>query len=145
MRLGLSQAAYRWVSYAGLRIDQPEYGFRGLPYPYGTTTVPPAELDGSLAWWVERCDEWGLDNLYTDVSTLGSKKAAVATGRLLADHNIELIGSLSGAWAVDRDEWAPVLERSDMRSALWTLQHRDVDRGANRAHDSQPLGSDARG
>ena len=114
MRLGLSQASYRWVSYPGLRIDQPEYGFRGLPYPYGTTAEPPAELEGALEWWVERCEEWGLDNLYTSAALLDGKDEAAAVGRLLAEHGIEWVGSVNGAWAVDRDEWPAVLERAAM-------------------------------
>jgi len=114
MRLGLSQAAYRWVSYPGLRIDQPEYGFRGLEYPYGTTTEPPAELEGALEWWIERCREWGFDNLYTAASLLDGKEAAAANGRLLAENGIEWVGSVNGAWAVDSDEWAPVHERAAM-------------------------------
>ncbi len=113
MRLGLSQAAYRWVSYPALRIDQPEYGFRGMPYPYGSAAVPPEDLDGALEWWVERCVEWGLDSLQTGASLLGGKAAAAAAGRLLAEHDIEWIGGISGAWAVDRDEWSAVLAESE--------------------------------
>ena len=113
MRLGLSQAAYRWVSYPGLRIDQPEYGFRGMPYPYGTTAESPEELDGMLEWMVERCDEWGLDNLYGSPGLMDSQDVAVAAGRLMAEHGVEWIGNVNGAWAVDRDEWTPVLERAE--------------------------------
>ncbi len=113
MRLGLSQASYRWVAYPGLRIDQPEYGFRGMPYPYGTTAESPEELDGMFEWMVERCDEWGLDNLYTSPGLMDSQDVAVAAGRLMADHGVEWIGNVNGAWAVDRDEWPPVLERAE--------------------------------
>ena len=114
MRLGLSQAAYRWVTYPSLRIDQPEYGFRGMSYPYGTTTTPPEELADALRWWLERCTEWGLDNLYTSIDLVGSCEDAIAKGRLLDAHDVEWIGSLGGSWAVDRDEWPAALERAEM-------------------------------
>ena len=113
MRLGLSQASYRWVAYAGLRIDQPEYGFRGMPYPYGTTTESPETLDGMLLWMVERCNEWGLDNLYTAPALMDSKAVAVEAGRLMTENGVEWIGNVNGAWAVDASEWPSVRERAE--------------------------------
>ncbi|HJN40280.1 MAG TPA: hypothetical protein QGH28_08895, partial [Chloroflexota bacterium] len=83
MRLGLSQAAYRWVSYPGLRIDQPEYGFRGMAHPYGTVTDGPVSMDEApVEWWADRCDEWHLDSLYMATSwftTEAQYKAAATT------------------------------------------------------------------
>ena len=109
MRLGLSQAAYRWVSYPGLRIDQPEYGFRGMAHPYGTTTQGPVSMDEiPVAWWVDRCDEWRLDSIYMNSSWLGDGVEDRAAADLFADHNIEWIGSLGMAWAVEPDEWPAI-------------------------------------
>ena len=74
MKLGGSQAAYRWVSYPGLRIDRPEFGFRGLAYPYGTTTVGPAGPDDHVDWWIDRCVELRFEALHMGSSWFASDR-----------------------------------------------------------------------
>ncbi len=108
MILGGSQAAYRWVSYPGLRIDMPEFGFRGMRYPYGSTTVGPAAIGDEVDWWIDRCVEWGLEALHMGSSWFHDAPAAAATGRRLAEHGIAWVGSVSGAWAVTADEWPAI-------------------------------------
>ncbi len=121
MRLGLSQAAYRWVSYPGLRIDQPEYGFRGMAQPYGTITEGPDSMDEApVAWWADRCDEWHLDSLYMATGWFRTEAQYRAAGKLLADRNIEWIGSLGMAWALEPDEWPAILD--DATFALEQMQ-----------------------
>ncbi|MDP6758850.1 MAG: sugar phosphate isomerase/epimerase family protein [Chloroflexota bacterium] len=105
MRLGLSQASYRWVAYPGLRIDQPEYGFRGMPFPYGSTTGGPREFDDNIGWWLDRCAEWDLEVLYLAMSWFKDEAAVVANAREMARRGIDWIGSVSGAWAVPEEEW----------------------------------------
>ena len=106
MRLGLSRASYRWFVPPDPRYDDqgyglgPQYGFRGMAYPYGTTTEPPG--DDRLGWYIDRCHEWGLDSL--NVQLLEDVDAAVQRKRL-ADNGIEWIGNVNGAWALDADEW----------------------------------------
>ena len=112
MRLGLSQAAYRWVSYPALRIDQPEYGFRGMAHPYGTSTPTPEGLGAPVAWWVDRCEEWHLDSLYMSTSWFADEAEYLAAAKLLADREIEWIGSLGIAMAVEAEEWPAVLATS---------------------------------
>ncbi len=109
MRLGLCQAAYRWVSYPALRIDQPEYGFRGMAHPYGTLTEGPVSMEEPpVGWWADRCEEWQLDSLCMVSSWFADEAAHRAAGRLLADRGTEWIGSMGMAWAVDPGEWAAV-------------------------------------
>ena len=109
MRLGLSVAAYRWVSYPGLRIDQPEYGFRGMAHPYGTVTTGPDSMDElPVAWWADRCEEWHLDSLYMSSKDFADDDECAAAGRRLADRGIEWIGSLGMAWAVEPEEWPAI-------------------------------------
>ena len=110
MRLGLSQASYRWVSYPGLRYDFQEYGFRGMPYPYGTTAEPPG--DDRLGWYIDRCHEWGLDSLYGQIYEDGD---AAAQGKRLADAGIEWIGNVNGAWALGADEWPAMRDQALQR------------------------------
>ena len=119
MRLGLSQAAYRWVSYPGLRIDLPLYGYRAMPYPYGTSTVGPKELDDNISWWLERCQEWKLDSLYMASAWFTDTKRTREVGAILAANGIEWIGSVSGAWAVEPAEWARELESADRQLELF--------------------------
>ena len=104
MRLGLSQASYRWVAYPGLRIDQPEYGFRGMAHPYGSTTRGPEGLHDNVTWWLDRCDEWDLEILYLALSWFDDEAAVAANAAAMAARGIEWIGSVSGAWAVEPDE-----------------------------------------
>ncbi len=118
MRLGLSQAAYRWAAYPGLRIDQRHYGFRGMPYPYGTTTVGPAGLHDQTDWWIERCLEWGLDSLYMVPLWFDDETACARFGERSRAHGIEWIGSTSAAWAVDHDEW-PAVRAAVERDLRW--------------------------
>ena len=115
MRLGGSQAAYRWVSYPGLRIDQPEFGFRGMRYPYGTTTVGPAGLDDHVDWWIDRCVEHRFEALHMGSSWFADAEASAATGRRMAEYGIEWVGSVSGAWAVESAEW-PAVRAEAVRS-----------------------------
>ena len=106
MRLGLSRASYRWFVPPDRRYDfheyglGPQYGFRGMAYPYGTTAEPPG--DDLLGWYIDRCHEWGLDSLNVHLLEDGD---ATAQGKRLADAGIEWIGGLDGAWALDADEW----------------------------------------
>ena len=106
MRLGLSRASYRWFVPPDRRYDfheyglGPQYGFRGMAYPYGTTAEPPG--GDLLGWYIDRCHEWGLDSLNVHLLEDGD---AAAQGKRLADAGIEWIGGLDGAWALDADEW----------------------------------------
>jgi len=92
------------VAYPGLRIDQPEYGFRGMAHPYGSTTRGPEGLHDNVTWWLDRCDEWDLEILYLALSWFDDEAAVAANAAAMAARGIEWIGSVSGAWAVEPDE-----------------------------------------
>ena len=105
----MSVAAYRWVSYPGLRIDQPEYGFRGMAHPYGTSTIGPVSMaDVPVDWWADRCEEWHLDSLYMSAAEFADDDECAAAGRRLADRGIEWIGGIGLGWAVEPEEWPAV-------------------------------------
>ncbi len=112
MKLGGSQAAYRWVSYPALCIDRSEFGFRGMRYPYGTTTVGPKGPDDHVDWWIDRCAELGLEALHMGWSWFADAEASASTGARMADLGIPWVGSVSGSWAVEADEWPAVREAS---------------------------------
>ena len=112
MKLGGSQAAYRWVSYPALRIDRPEFGFRSMRYPYGTTTVGPRGSDGHVDWWIDRCVELNLEALHMGWQWFSDTAASRSIGRRMARLGIQWVGSVNGGWAVDADEWPRVRKRA---------------------------------
>ena len=118
MRLGLSQSSYRWVSYPGLRIDLPHYGFRGTPHPYGTTTVGPVGLEDNIDWWLERCEEWRFAALCLADVWIKSASHARQVGKKCAAKGVEWIGALDGSLSLDSKEWPAEFDRLSERIGL---------------------------
>ncbi len=105
MKLGMSQACYRWTVYPGKRWDQPHYGYRALPLPYGTTVEPPEKIHGWVDWCAEKCASLGLSPLYATTQELHDDEEARAFGAKLAELGIEFIGSGGGRFAGTSEEW----------------------------------------
>lgn len=105
MKLGMSQACYRWTIYPQLRWDMPHYGFRGLPFPYGTTVSPPEDVHGWVDWAADKCASLGLSPLYATTDEMGDEDGAREFGKRLADRGLEFIGSGGGQFAGTPDEW----------------------------------------
>jgi sugar phosphate isomerase/epimerase len=105
MRLGLSQASYRWTTYPHLRYDVLHYRFRGWPLPYGLQTRPPAGLDGHADWTIDRAAELGLTPLYMASEWLGDPATAASKGARMAALGLEYAAAGSFNLAATEDEW----------------------------------------
>ena len=59
MKLGLSQASYRWVAYPWLRTDSATYRYSTGRLPYFASVDPPATADDLPAWMIARARRTG--------------------------------------------------------------------------------------
>ncbi len=105
MKLGMSQACYRWINYPSLRRDNFEYRRSGRPLPYLSTVRTPREGEGEVAWLLEKVSELGLDALYLQARLLVDRAGAEAFKAEMADRSIEHIGGISFNVAADQAEW----------------------------------------
>lgn len=105
MKLGMSQACYRWTIYPDLRWDQPQYGYRGMPLPYGTSVTPPQEIDGWIDWLLDKCVSLGLSPLHATTAEMRDEADAREFGGKVADRGLEYIGSGGGRFAGTAEEW----------------------------------------
>ena len=105
MKLGMSQACYRWTIYPQLRWDMPHFGFRAMPLPYGNTVTPPQDVHGWVDWAVDKCASLGLSPLYATTQEMKGEDDAREFGKRMADRGVELIGSGGGQFAGTSEEW----------------------------------------
>ncbi len=105
MKLGMSQACYRWTIYPGLRWDGPHYGYRGMPLPYGTSVTPPQEIHGWVDWLLDKCVSLGLSPLYATTKEMYDEADARSFGEKVADLGLEYIGSGGGRFAGTAEQW----------------------------------------
>ncbi len=105
MKLGMSQACYRWITYPSLRRDDLEYRRSGRPLPYLSTVRPPREGESEVAWLLEKISELGLDALYVHARLLVDKAGAEAFKAEMADRSVEHIGGIGFNVASDESEW----------------------------------------
>ena len=105
MKLGMSQACYRWIAYPSLRRDDLEYRRSGRPLPYLSTVRPPREGESEVAWLLEKISELGLDALYVHARLLVDKAGAEAFKAEMADRSVEHIGGIGFNVASDESEW----------------------------------------
>lgn len=105
MRLGLSQASYRWTSYPHLRHDVLHYRFRGWPLPYGVATRPPATIDGQADWTIEKAAELGLSPLYMEASWLKDEADAARAGAKMRSLGVEYVAAGGLDLVAAADAW----------------------------------------
>jgi sugar phosphate isomerase/epimerase len=105
MKLGLSQACYRWIFYPHLRRDTPAYALSAERLPYYSTIPLSLDEADAAAWLVERCADLGLELLHVTTGLLGDERRAAELRRLAADRGVALIAAASANWVARGDEW----------------------------------------
>ncbi len=105
MKLGMSQACYRWIIYPNLRRDRPDHFRAGYPPPFIQTVTPP-RIDADVEdWLVHKSGELGLEALYM-VATWGDDPGRADSFKAkMAAAGIQYIGSVSLNVAADEVEW----------------------------------------
>ena len=133
MKLGLSQAYYRWVCYPPLRHDnagvylfnvaEPSFLNYGRPLPY-VNVIPGPEPGRHIEWLVDRCVGLGTSPLYMTAAWLAGDDHARRIGRLLAEHGVALIGGGNADFAADAGHWPAQRDAfiRHMESAGWPAQ-----------------------
>jgi sugar phosphate isomerase/epimerase len=111
MKLGLSQACYRWVVDPHLRRDAAGYLTGGERLPYFSSL--PLSVDEAEApeWLIGRCHDLGLAFLYLTTSPMGDPTRADRIRRYGADRGVALIGGAHANWVATGDAWRPEYER----------------------------------
>lgn len=105
MKLGLSQACYRWIFYPHLRRDTPAYALSAERLPYYSTIPISVEESGAPVWLIERCAAMGLAFLHLTTGLLRDERRAVEIGKIASDHGVRLIGAASANWVARGEEW----------------------------------------
>ncbi len=95
MKLGLSQASYRWVCYPHLRYDTPEYRLSERRLPYFTSVDPPADLYNPVPWLLQRVAAHDLRSLYMVAGWLRDDDGARAFGAERKAHELEFLAAAS--------------------------------------------------
>lgn len=98
MKLGLSQACYRWHFYSWLRRDRPEYLYSGRPLPYFSQVPLVIEEGEAFEWLIDRCRFLGLSGLYASSTLIRDEAHARALRDRLRDRGVELLGGQSFDW-----------------------------------------------
>ena len=114
MKLGLSQACYRWVCYPPLRHDNagvylfnvadPAFLNYGRPLPYVNLIAGP-EPGRHIEWLVARCVALGLSPLYMTSTWLTDDDHARRIGQHLRRHGVDLIAGGSADFAAAGAAW----------------------------------------
>jgi len=114
MKLGLSQACYRWVCYPPLRHDRagvylfnvadPSFLNYGRPLPYVNSITPP-EPGRHIEWLVDKAAELALSPLYMTATWLHGPDHARYVRRYLQDRGVELIAAGNADFASSGAEW----------------------------------------
>ncbi len=106
MKLGLSQASYRWVCYPWLRYDRPEYRLSERRLPYFTSVDPPeAGGDPPVAWTLERVAAHDLASIYMEVGWLGNEAGAAKFRDRLEERGLVFLAGSEANLAATPEEW----------------------------------------
>lgn len=105
MKLGMSQACYRWLFYSDMRRDGPEYGRLGLPRPYLQTVVAPASDEAVQDWLIDKCGEFGFASLYQTTRWQGEPDRASSFRARMAAAGLQFIGNVNLNMAASEAEW----------------------------------------
>jgi len=114
MRLGLSQASYRWVCYPPLRHDNAgvylfnvaETSFLnyGRPLPYVNSITGPAP-GRHVEWIIDKAAELGLSPLYMTAAWLKDEDHAHSVRDYLRSRSVELVGGANADFAAEGHVW----------------------------------------
>src|SRR3990172_7573442 len=81
VKLGISQACYRWVTYPHLRRDSSAYLYGARPLSYLQSIRPPAADEPLTDYLMDRMAEVGIPGLYMTASWLRGRAGAEAFRR----------------------------------------------------------------
>jgi sugar phosphate isomerase/epimerase len=105
LKLGLSQACYRWVFYNHLRRDTPAYAMSGKRLPYFSSVPVAVDENQAVEWLIERCASLGLEYLHVTTTLLRDAVHANEIRELGAGVDVNLIAGASANWVATGDEW----------------------------------------
>lgn len=111
MKLGLSQACYRWVVYSHLRRDTPGYAMSGNRQPYFSSIPVAIDENEAPQWLIQRCADLGLEYLHITTTLLRDTAYANDLRQFGAGRGVRLIGGASANWVATGDEWKREFER----------------------------------
>ena len=104
MKLGMSQACYRWIIYPNMRRDRPDY-YRDYP-PHFLQSVVPPEADADVAdWLIQKSLDLGLEVIYMPPTWQDDRQRADVFKEKMARAGIAFIGSVSLNVAASEEEW----------------------------------------
>jgi len=105
MKLGLSQASYRWVAYPWLRTDSATYRYSTGRLPYFESVEPPETAGDLPMWMIERARTHGLTALYMDPGFFGDEAGARRFGDVMRSAGIEYFGIAVPDFPADANAW----------------------------------------
>ena len=105
VKLGLSQASYRWMCYPHLRYDTPEFRYSERRLPYFNSVDPPEDLYNFIPWLVERVAAHDLRSLYLVAGWLKDDDGARAFGAEMRNRGLKYLAAVSVNLAATEDEW----------------------------------------
>lgn len=111
MKLGISQACYRWVFYPHLRRDQPGYLDRGWAVPYFSSIPVAVDEDNATDFLIERCVHYDLQVLHLEARLLGDIANATEKVKTMADHGIEWVSAASANWVATGEDFVRDYDR----------------------------------
>ncbi len=111
MKLGLSQACYRWVFYPHLRRDTAAFRLSGERLPYFFSGPVVVDDGKAVEWLLRRCGELGLQSLYATAEFFESQAHAADMRRFGADQGVTIISGANANWVARADEWVRERER----------------------------------
>ena len=106
MKLGISQACYRWVFTPRLRRDQPSYHDRGWPPPYFSSIPLGIDERDTADFLIERAILHGLQALHLTAEVMGDQNNAIEKTKKMAGHGIEWISAAWANWVATGSEFA---------------------------------------
>jgi sugar phosphate isomerase/epimerase len=111
VKLGISQACYRWVFYSHLRRDQPAYYDRGWPLPYFSSIPLAIDEESAADFLIERCVHYDLRVLHLEARLLGDRARAIEKVKKMAAHGIEWVSAANANWVATGPDFAREYER----------------------------------
>jgi hypothetical protein len=105
LKLGFSQACYRWVFYSHLRRDTPAYAMSGKRLPYFSSVAVAINENQAAEWLIEHCASLGLEYLRITTTLLRDAVHANEIRELAAGVGVNLIAGATANWVATGDEW----------------------------------------